>query len=214
MAADKTATGTPCQCRSGAKEPAATLWTEWTDEALIAEIAAHQSKPALGELFKRYAGKIKAFLMRAGAAADIAEDATQDVMVTLWRKSGSFNPSRASAATWIYTIARNRRIDLLRRASRPEPSEDDPLFRPEPAESAETMIAGANRDAVVREAISALSEDQQAVIRMAFYSGLSHSEIADMLDCPLGTVKSRLRLGFAKIRETLGQDFAQELTET
>lgn len=197
-----------CACESD--RPVATR----SDEALIHAIAQHQSRAALAELFQRYSGRIKAFLMRSGAPAEMAEDAVQDVMVTLWRKSASFDASRASASTWIYTIARNRRIDMVRRAARPEPSEDDPMFRPDPAESAETLIAGSDRDAMVRRAMAALSEDQMTVIRLAFYSGLSHAEIAAELDCPLGTVKSRLRLGFSRLRETLGQDFAQELTDT
>ena len=184
-----------------------------TDETLLARIAGEQDRTAFAELFGRFAGRIKAFLMKSGAASDIAEDVAQDVMVTVWRKATSFDPAKASAATWIYTIARNRRIDLIRRQKRPEPDPGDPQFRPDPPASSEAQVAASNRDAQVRRALDCLTEDQREIVRLAFFSGLSHGEIAAEIDAPLGTVKSRLRLAFTRLRKELGAEFAHELVD-
>lgn len=183
-----------------------------TDDALVLRIATEADRAAFAELFRRFAGRIKSFLMKGGATPDLAEEIAQDVMVAVWRKAASFDGARATAATWIYTIARNRRIDLLRRERRPEPDPEDPLFRPEPPEDPATALAAADRDARVRQALATLSDEQREVVRLAFFSGLSHGEIADQLAAPLGTVKSRLRLSFKRLRDELGDAFAQELT--
>lgn len=184
---------------------------ERADEDLLAAIAGCRDRTAFAELFQRYAGRIKAFLIRAGSSPDQAEEAAQEVMVTLWRRAETFDPAKAAARSWIYAIARNRRIDLIRRAGRPEPDPEDPLFRPEPDMTAMDALAGAERDARVRDALASLSDDQRVVVRLAFFNGLSHSEIATRLDTPLGTVKSRLRLSFQRLRDELGAEFADEL---
>ncbi|MEM6932558.1 MAG: sigma-70 family RNA polymerase sigma factor [Pseudomonadota bacterium] len=183
------------------------------DEDLVCLVGDQRDKRAFTELFSRYAGRIKAFLIRSGAGHGEAEEAAQEVMVTLWRRAETFDPSKAGAATWIYTIARNKRIDLVRRARRPEPRSDDPLFEADPVESSETTLASLDRDAKIREAILGLPDDQKAVIRLAFFTGLTHAEIATRLGAPLGTVKSRLRLSFAKLRDELGSEFALELVD-
>ena len=184
-----------------------------SDEALLAAIAGRAERTAFAELFRRYAGRIKAFMMRAGTPPDVAEEVVQEVMVTVWRKSAHFDPAKASAATWIYTIARNRRIDLYRREKRPEPDPEDPMFRPEPEHSTERKIAGADRDGQLRAALVHLPGEQVEVLRLAFFAGLSHSEIAERLGMPIGTVKSRLRLSFVRLRTALGDEFATELVD-
>ncbi|MEL6264486.1 MAG: sigma-70 family RNA polymerase sigma factor [Pseudomonadota bacterium] len=184
-----------------------------SDEALLALIAAEGSRAAFVVLFDRYAGKVTAFLMRAGATRDEAEEAAQEVMVTLWRQARQFNAARGGASTWIYTIARNKRIDMIRRHRRPEPDPNDPFFVPDPAESAERGVAHGQRDTRVRSALATLSEEQLAVVRLSFFAGLSQSEIAERLGTPLGTVKSRLRLSFRRLRETLGEEFQGELLD-
>ncbi|MEM0942949.1 MAG: sigma-70 family RNA polymerase sigma factor [Pseudomonadota bacterium] len=188
-------------------------WAEATDEALIAAVASARDRTAFAELFHRFAGKLKGFLMRAGMTSEMAEEAVQDVMVAIWRRAETFDPAKAGAATWIYTIARNRRIDLLRRQSRPEPEAEDPMLAGEAVVDPETAVAGADRDARVRQCLAKLSTDQRDVIRLAFFAGLSHGEVAAELGLPLGTVKSRLRLAFSRLRVTLGEDFAGELRE-
>lgn len=184
-----------------------------SDEALIGAIATRADRAAFAELFRRYAGRVKAFLMRSGARHDEAEEGAQEVLVTIWRRAGQFDPEKAGASTWIYTIARNKRIDMVRRIRRPEPDPSDPLFNPEPEESPEQSFSGRERDTRVRKALRELSEDQLTVVRLAFFAGLSQSEIAERLETPLGTVKSRLRLSFRRLRDTLGEDFQYELRD-
>ncbi|MBY8977280.1 sigma-70 family RNA polymerase sigma factor [Rhodobacteraceae bacterium NNCM2] len=188
-------------------------WEGVADEDLLARIGASQDRPAFAEIFRRYAGRIKAFLIKSGARPEEAEEAVQEVMVTVWRRAATFDPAKAGASTWIYTIARNKRIDMIRRGRKAEGYEDDPQFQAEPVESSESSVVAADRDARIRRAILALSDDQKAVIKMAFFAGLSHTEIAGSLDVPLGTVKSRLRLAFSKMRAELGCDFALELVD-
>lgn len=183
------------------------------DEDLLAAIARTRSREAFTELFRRYAGRVKAFLLRSGLAHVEAEEGAQEVMVTLWRRAETFDAERASAATWIFVIARNKRVDMLRRARRPEPDPDDPLFRPAEEGGLEAALSGRERDARVRAALTLLTEDQLAVVRLAFFTGLSHAEIAERLETPLGTVKSRLRLSFQRLRGELGDAFAEELND-
>ena len=116
-------------------------------------------------------------------------------------------------ATWVYTIARNRRIDQVRREKRPEPDPNDPQYQPDPQPDTAAQFASETRDSKVRTALEELSVEQLEVVRLSFFAGLSHGEIAAELSLPLGTIKSRLRLSFAKLRGELGQDFAQELKD-
>ena len=184
-----------------------------TDEELLLAIARDADRSAFAALFRRFAGRLKGFLIKGGAQDDVAEEIAQDVMVTVWRKAKSFDPTKAGAATWIFTIARNRRIDHLRRAGRPEPTADDPAFVPEPEPTPERVMEGEDRDKRVRDALARLTKDQREVVQLAFYGGLSHGEIAAHLQAPLGTVKSRLRLSFAHLRGELGTGFVQELVD-
>jgi RNA polymerase sigma-70 factor (ECF subfamily) len=193
----------------------ATARPERADDAtLMAAIAVQGSTAAFAPLFDRYAGRVKAFLMRAGASAEEAEEGAQEVMVTLWRRAGLYDPARASVSTWVHAMARNRRIDMARRAARGATADPgDPLLAPDPVEAAEAGHAARERDGRVRHALAALPEEQLAVIRLSFFAGLTQSEIAERLGAPLGTVKSRLRLGFRRLREALGDDFHTELLD-
>lgn len=195
-------------------EPPSPVPNDAADETLLVSIGASKDRAAFKELFRRFAGRIKAFLIKGGAAPDQAEEVVQDVMVTIWRKSGSFDPQKASAATWIFTIARNRRIDVIRRERRPEPDPQDPLYKPDAPDTPQQALARGDRDKQVREAMASLSEEQREIIRLSFFAGLAHGEIAEQLGIPLGTVKSRTRLAFNKLRTVLGDDFSDELNET
>ena len=183
-----------------------------SDEALLAAVAA-RDKAAFAVLFARYAGRVKGFLIRAGLPDGEAEEAAQEVMISVWRRAASFDAEKAGAATWIFAIARNRRIELARRAARRDVDATDPAFAAEPAASAETDMAGAARDAAVRAAVETLGADQREAVRLTFFSGLTQSEIAERLGLPLGTVKGRLRLAFRKLRDELGVEFAEELRD-
>lgn len=169
--------------------------------ACIARIREDADEGAFAELYEHFAPRVKGFLMKSGAQATLAEECTQDVMATLWQKSHLFDPARASAATWIFTIARNRRIDALRKSQRPEPEEISwgPAEPPDQAD----VLALQQDSAALAEAIGALPEKQKALIEAAYYADLSHSEIAEQTGLPLGTIKSRIRLALERLRHAM-----------
>ncbi len=184
--------------------------SEVSDSDLLVAVA-RQDREAFAALFDRYAVRVKAFMMRSGATAHDADEIAQEVMVSVWRRAATFDPARAAASTWIYAIARNRRIDTIRRASRPAPDPEDPLFQSDPAPDGMTLLSQAEREAMVRESLSTLPQEQRHVLVLSFYDGLSHGDIAERLGLPLGTVKSRIRLAFRHLRGALGEDLAEEL---
>ncbi|MEQ6249825.1 sigma-70 family RNA polymerase sigma factor [Sulfitobacter sp. HNIBRBA3233] len=156
---------------------------------------------AFARLFDYFAPRIKGFLMKSGADATTAEECAQDVLTTLWRKSHQFDPTRASVATWIFTIARNRRIDLLRRDRRPEP--EDLPWGPEPEPDQSDVIELQQETARLADALSALPEAQRDLINKAYFSEMSQSEIAKITGLPLGTIKSRIRLALDRLRHAM-----------
>ncbi len=176
-----------------------------TLDALV-EAVARQDRAAFATLFNFYAPRVKSYLLRLNAGDSLAEELTQEVMLTVWRKAGQFDRSQASASTWIFRIARNRRIDMARRADKPELSPDEPALLPPETQSPDEAAHASARDVRVHEALKDLPEDQLSLLRLAFFDGLSHREIADRLGLPLGTVKSRLRLAFDKLRRQLSVD--------
>ncbi len=170
---------------------------------LMEAVAIHKDKAAYGELFAYYGPRVKAYLMRLGADNALAEELAQDVMVTVWRKADLFDRTQASVSTWLFRMARNKRIDAIRRTTKPELDPNDPLLLPSAPPAADQLITGAERDQLVRAAIVDLPEEQRQLLHQAFYDGLSHREIAEQTGTPLGTVKSRLRLAFLKLRSKL-----------
>ena len=120
-------------------------------------------------------------------------------MATIWRKAEQFDPGKASASTWIFTIARNKRIDRIRRERRPEPDPNDPSFAPSPTVPPDREVSALQDAVAVRHALGELSDEQREVVMLSFYEDASHSVIADRLKLPLGTVKSRLRLALKKL---------------
>lgn len=183
------------------------------DGDLIVRIAKDRDRAAFRALFDRFAGRIKGFLMKSGASPEEADEVAQEAMLSIWRKAASFDPARAPASAWIFAIARNQRIDQLRRARRPEPDPEDPLFHPDPEPPAEAELLIAERDAALREAVAALTEAQREAVRLAFFVGMSHPQIAASTGAPLGTVKSRLRLATARLREALGDEFGEDFLD-
>jgi len=170
----------------------------------ITAIALREDRAAFAALLAFYAPRIKTMLMRAGASADAGEDIAQETLLTVWRKAAYFDPSRASAAAWVYTIARNIRIDRLRQQQRAklyalqEPVESDEPERPDAA------LSSAQRADRVRAALSQIPPEQVKVLKLSFFEGRAHGDIAQQLDLPLGTVKSRLRLAMNRLRHLLG----------
>ncbi len=167
---------------------------------LMNAIAARQDRDAFAVLFAYYAPRVKAYMLRLGAGAALAEELAQEVMITVWRKAGLFDRRQASVSTWIFRIARNRRIDAARRAKHADFDDKDPMFQPEPEMSPDEAVTAVEREEHVRAALSELPPEQVELLKQAFYDGLSHREIAEKTGVPLGTVKSRIRLAFGKLR--------------
>jgi RNA polymerase sigma-70 factor (ECF subfamily) len=147
---------------------------------------------------------VKAFLIQTGMTPGAAEDCMQDVMVTVWRKAHLYDPARATAATWVFTIARNRKIDLIRKSRRPEP--EDLPWGPEPEPEQAEALALREDSRRLAEAVAQLPPKQRELIERAFYGELSHSEIALETGLPLGTIKSRIRLAIDRLRHALDTD--------
>ena len=144
--------------------------------------------------------------MKGGADAEAAQEIAQEALIMVWRKAASFDRTRASAATWIYTIARNKRIDLLR-TGRPAIEAEDWLVVYAPEEQgADTSVSAGQTYIRVKALMESLSADQLVVIRKAFFEDKTHTAIAEELALPLGTVKSRIRLALAKLREALERE--------
>jgi RNA polymerase sigma-70 factor (ECF subfamily) len=177
---------------------------EWG--ARIAAIASRGDRGAFAELFAFFAPRVKAYLQRTGTGEAQAEELAQETMLAVWRKAGLFDPGSASAATWLFTIARNLRIDALRRerrggAIRVDEVEAEFTVDGEPLPDQRLLTEEAERR--VRAALKKLPADQLRVIEMSFFEGRPHGEIAGALDIPLGTVKSRVRLAMARLRGQL-----------
>ena len=170
----------------------------------IRAIAERQDRAAFASLFEFYAPRIKAMLTRLGAAADAAEDLAQETLLTVWRKAAYFDPDRASAAAWIFTIARNLRIDRLRGDNRAKLYAPYDMVEPEGPQIPDSALNAAERDERVRAALKELSQEQVRVVQLSFFEGRAHGDIATLLDLPLGTVKSRVRLAMARLRNLLG----------
>ena len=174
--------------------------------ALILAVARDQSRDAFAQLFQHFAPRVKSYLLSLGTNPSAAEELAQETLMIVWRKAAFFDRGRAGASTWIFTIARNLRIDVgrkqrsalaysLKYAEDPDAHDD--------AAPADAVIFGAERDARVRQAMTCLSAEQVEVVRLSFFQEKPQSEIAKDLGIPLGTVKSRVRLAMARLRERL-----------
>jgi RNA polymerase sigma-70 factor, ECF subfamily len=173
---------------------------------LVLRIADRQDRGAFAELFAWFAPRVKAFMLRLGAVDSQAEELSQEVLLTVWRKAETYDPDQASVSTWIFRIARNRRIDVLRRTIKPELDPEDVMFQPAAMPAPDEGLTAMQRERCVREALDVIPDDQRRLLEAAFYEGLSHTEIAERWNLPLGTVKSRIRLAFQKLRERLDPD--------
>lgn len=173
--------------------------------ALVAAVAERRDRQSFAELFDYYAPRINGYLQRLGVDRASAEEMTQDVMTTLWRKAELFDAGKSSVATWLFRIARNRRIDAARRDRVDFVDPSDYLFDipDENARDADGMLDAQTREDVLRREMANLPGEQLELVRLAFYDGLSHSEIAERTGLPLGTVKSRIRLAFTRLRRGL-----------
>ena len=187
--------------RSGKDKLAEGTGPDWVE--LMLAVRDRQDRTAFAALFRHFAPRLKAFLMKGGMPAAAAEDCAQDVMATLWQKAHQFDPTRASVATWVFAIARNRRIDIARKDRRPEP-EDLPWGMDDEPDQADLYMA-AQETKALGDALALLPETQRVLIQRAFYGDLSHSEIAAETGLPLGTIKSRIRLALDRLRTKMTQ---------
>lgn len=171
---------------------------------LLTLIARDRSDAAFRRLFDEYAPRIRNYMLRQGADSEQADELAHETLVTVWRKAELYAPEKGSPATWMFTIARNLRIDRIRR-QRPwqELTEEHAASLPADDTPADETADLNQRQARVRAVLGDLPPEQVEVVKLAFMDGLPHSEIAERLDLPLGTVKSRIRLAYNKLRTAL-----------
>jgi len=170
--------------------------TDWSE--CILAIAARRDRQRFADLFQHFGPRLNGFFLRLGVTPGVAEDLVQETMLIVWRKAAQFDPARASASTWIFTVARNLRIDLKRRERDPAPLAElyEGMEAPLPSE----ILEAGERDRRLRQAMASLPAEQADVLRLSFFEDRPHGEIATLLQIPLGTVKSRARLAMARLR--------------
>lgn len=176
-------------------DPDITEQTAW-----MLAVRDQRDKAAFGQLFDYFAPRLKGMIMRNGTRSAQAEDIVQDVMLTVWHKAAQFDPNRAQVSGWVYQIARNRHVDSIRKESRPVPDE---LGHVEDVPDATGTLALNQEAALLRNALDQLTEDQRDMLERAYFGDLSHSEIHAQTGLPLGTIKSRIRLGLQRLRHEL-----------
>ena len=163
--------------------------------ALLGAVGARRDLGAYEALFRHFAPRVKAYMARMGGDGQLAEELMQETMIAVWNKADRFDPSKGAVSTWIFTIARNLRIDAFRREKRPEFDPTDPAFVPDDVAQADAGLDALQASEQLHQAIAALPEEQAALLKLSFFEDQSHSAIATRLNLPLGTVKSRMRLG-------------------
>jgi len=168
----------------------------------LVSIAEKRDREAFRAIYKHYAPRVKSYLIKQGATVVSAEELSQETLMSVWRKADRYDPEKASAGTWIFTIARNKRIDAIRKIRRPEPDE---LTWPDGMEDAqEDALELKQQSEILADAIQNLPEKQRQLVEKAFFKELSHSEIALETGLPLGTIKSRIRLALERLRHAMG----------
>ena len=170
---------------------------------LLVAVRDRQDREAFSALFRHFAPRVKSYLMRFGDDRGKVEEVLQETFAAVWTKARLYDPSRAAASTWIFTIARNRRIDAFRRDRRPEFDPNDPAFVPEPEPEGADRVTARERSEYLKQAMEELSDEQREVLRLSFFEEHSHDAIATRLGLPVGTVKSRIRLAYGHLRARL-----------
>jgi RNA polymerase sigma factor (sigma-70 family) len=177
-----------------------------TWDELLVRVGSDRDKSAFAELFDYFAPRVKSFLLRFGTDMSLAEEIAQEAMIMVWRRAETYDPRQSAASTWIFTIARNKRIDRLRRENRPLPDMTDPAVMPESIETGEIQVARMQQEKKIRHALKNLPEEQAKMIFSAYYEEKSHREIAEESGVALGTVKSRIRLALNRLRAHVDED--------
>jgi RNA polymerase sigma-70 factor, ECF subfamily len=172
-----------------------------TDEQLV-EAVARADEHALGELYDRFGKVAYGLAYKILQDANLAEDAVQEAFLQIWRGAGSYRPERAKASTWLLTYVHRRAVDLVRREQRRRTVQLDPLPEPSGSGADEEVVARSRRE-IVQDALRRLPPEQREAIELAYYGGLTQSELADRLEQPLGTIKSRMFTGLQRLRVLL-----------
>lgn len=172
--------------------------------ACLIAIGSQKDIQSFEILFRHFGPRIRAFMLKRGGNRQQAEELMQETMMMIWNKAALFDPARGSVSSWVYTIARNVRIDAFRKTNRPEFDPNDPAFIPDPIPAADHVVEADQEAERLRSAIVKLPPEQADLLRLSFYEEIPHSAIAERLNLPLGTVKSRIRLAFSRLRDILG----------
>lgn len=172
-------------------------------EELMLAVSSRRDVDAFEVIFKHFAPRVKAYMAKLSADTQTAEELMQETMIAVWNKADQFDVAKGALSTWIFTIARNLRIDAVRRARRPEFDPTDPAFVPDEEQPADLRIAERQSASQLRAAMADLPKEQSTLLELAYFEESTHSAIAKKLNLPLGTVKSRLRLAFNKLRAAL-----------
>lgn len=172
-------------------------------EELMLAVRSRRDVDAFEVIFKHFAPRVKAYMAKLSADTQTAEELMQETMIAVWNKADQFDVAKGALSTWIFTIARNQRIDAVRRARRPEFDPTDPAFVPDEEQPADLRIAERQSASQLRAAMADLPKEQSTLLELAYFEESTHSAIAKKLNLPLGTVKSRLRLAFNKLRAAL-----------
>jgi len=178
--------------------------SEW--DTCLLQIGKYRDKSAFKSLYEHFTPRLKSFLLRIGSDESAAEEICQETMIMVWRRAETYNPESAGASTWIFTIARNKRIDKLRKDSRPLPNFNDPLFYQKPIDKSDDILQRTEEEKKIKNVLKNLPPEQAKLILSAYYDDKSHRTIAEETDLPLGTVKSRIRLAINRLRTQL-EDF-------
>ena len=170
---------------------------------LIARVAQHRDRQAFGQLFDHFAPRLKSFMIRKNASSELAEDLVQEALIAVWTKAGLYEPSKGSVTTWVFTIARNLRIDRIRRDVHMPTTELGDYDEPSEAPEGEELLGRKQEDGLVARALQSIPEEQRQILILSFVEDMPQSEIASKLSIPLGTVKSRMRLAYGHLRRIL-----------
>ena len=171
--------------------------------ALLAKVAASKDREAFASLFDHFAPRVKSFMMRKGASSEQAEDLVQETMISVWSKAQLYVQDRGSVSTWIFTIARNLRIDRLRRERTSQYTDIDDYDAPSNDVAQDDALARFQEDGAVAKALLQIPEEQRQLLILSYVEDMPQSEIAQRLNIPLGTVKSRMRLAYRRMKNML-----------
>jgi RNA polymerase sigma-70 factor (ECF subfamily) len=171
--------------------------------SLITRVAQNRDRQAFAQLFDHFAPRLKSFMMRKNTSAELAEDLVQEAMIAVWTKAAMYEPSKGSVTTWVFTIARNLRIDRIRRDVHMPTTELGDYDEPSDAPEGEELLGRKQEDGLVARALQSIPEEQRQILVLSFVEEIPQSEIATRLSIPLGTVKSRMRLAYGHLRRIL-----------